>query len=550
MFVELLRARFARLPAAERDAVHARAARWLANDGRLVEAMRHAIAGGQWDLAGSLAADGWLDAFLVGRSAALRSVLGELPPEFAEREPAIAIALAAVNLELGELDRADGFLEQARAAIGKRQRDAGLSGLLALVTLQRARSRGDLAGAVTVAGELLASGASRTQPPERRALALLLLGSSEIWTGDARAASRHLRASIALARRFEQPYLLLGGLGNLALLQVVEGRLEAGIELAEEALELATEGGWDEVPQSAPARLHSGGRSCTEPTRWLRRRSPWPTPPPADRATRRSSWPPPPCRHWRAWMRPGGPRRGLEMVRGAIDEAGDQPLPVVLARLLRTIEVRLLVAAREDREAAAAIAAAPPCVATSVLAARRALAVGDTEAARELLEPVLDQRGGAGRHGEPDRGSRRLRGRVPRPARSRRGRRRAGARPRAGRPRPVRLGVPAGRAAAARPAHPPDPSRHEPPRARRDAVASSWSATPRAHAPQPLLEPLSEREQRVLSYLETMLSTEEIAGELFVSTNTVKSHVKSIYRKLGVTRRRQAVLRARTLQLL
>ena len=54
----------------------------------------------------------------------------------------------------------------------------------------------------------------------------------------------------------------------------------------------------------------------------------------------------------------------------------------------------------------------------------------------------------------------------------------------------------------------------------------------------------------MLSYLETMLSTEEIAGELFVSTNTVKSHVKSIYRKLGVTRRRQAVLRARTLQLL
>jgi len=68
--------------------------------------------------------------------------------------------------------------------------------------------------------------------------------------------------------------------------------------------------------------------------------------------------------------------------------------------------------------------------------------------------------------------------------------------------------------------------------------------------PAALLEPLSEREQRVLSYLETMLSTEEIAGELFVSTNTVKSHVKSIYRKLGVTRRRQAVLRARTLQLL
>jgi LuxR family maltose regulon positive regulatory protein len=54
----------------------------------------------------------------------------------------------------------------------------------------------------------------------------------------------------------------------------------------------------------------------------------------------------------------------------------------------------------------------------------------------------------------------------------------------------------------------------------------------------------------VLGYLETMLSTEEIANELFLSTNTVKSHAKSIYRKLGVTRRRQAVLRARALRML
>ena len=65
-----------------------------------------------------------------------------------------------------------------------------------------------------------------------------------------------------------------------------------------------------------------------------------------------------------------------------------------------------------------------------------------------------------------------------------------------------------------------------------------------------MLEPLSNRERTLLSYLETMLSTEEIASELFVSANTVKSHTKSIYRKLGVTRRRQAVLRGRALRLL
>ncbi len=70
-----------------------------------------------------------------------------------------------------------------------------------------------------------------------------------------------------------------------------------------------------------------------------------------------------------------------------------------------------------------------------------------------------------------------------------------------------------------------------------------------AHS-MPLLEPLSKRELTVLGYLETMLSTEEIAAELFLSTNTVKTHTKSIYRKLGVTRRRHAISQARALRLL
>jgi LuxR family maltose regulon positive regulatory protein len=75
----------------------------------------------------------------------------------------------------------------------------------------------------------------------------------------------------------------------------------------------------------------------------------------------------------------------------------------------------------------------------------------------------------------------------------------------------------------------------------------------RAPAPRsvaPLLEPLSEREQAVLRYLPTTLSNGEIAAELFVTTNTVKTHLRSIYRKLDVARRREAVERARDLRLL
>jgi LuxR family maltose regulon positive regulatory protein len=47
-----------------------------------------------------------------------------------------------------------------------------------------------------------------------------------------------------------------------------------------------------------------------------------------------------------------------------------------------------------------------------------------------------------------------------------------------------------------------------------------------------------------------MMSNHEIASELFVSVNTVKTHLRSIYRKLGAADRREAVLRARELQLL
>jgi LuxR family maltose regulon positive regulatory protein len=65
-----------------------------------------------------------------------------------------------------------------------------------------------------------------------------------------------------------------------------------------------------------------------------------------------------------------------------------------------------------------------------------------------------------------------------------------------------------------------------------------------------LAEPLSEREEAILRYLPTMMSNQEIAGELFVSVNTVKTHLKAIYRKLDASGRRDAVQRGRELGLM
>ncbi|EGX54507.1 LuxR family transcriptional regulator, partial [Streptomyces zinciresistens K42] len=67
---------------------------------------------------------------------------------------------------------------------------------------------------------------------------------------------------------------------------------------------------------------------------------------------------------------------------------------------------------------------------------------------------------------------------------------------------------------------------------------------------QPLVEPLSGRERDVLERLARMMSTQDIAADLYVSVNTVKTHLKSVYRKLSVNRRNEAVRRARELDLL
>jgi LuxR family maltose regulon positive regulatory protein len=64
---------------------------------------------------------------------------------------------------------------------------------------------------------------------------------------------------------------------------------------------------------------------------------------------------------------------------------------------------------------------------------------------------------------------------------------------------------------------------------------------------QVLLEPLSERELEVLRLLRTDLSGPEMARELIVSLNTIRTHTKNIYSKLGVNDRRAAVRRAEEL---
>ena len=67
---------------------------------------------------------------------------------------------------------------------------------------------------------------------------------------------------------------------------------------------------------------------------------------------------------------------------------------------------------------------------------------------------------------------------------------------------------------------------------------------------QVMIDPLSDRELEVLRLLETEMNGPEIARELMVSLNTLRTHTKNIYSKLGVNKRQAAVRRAKELELL
>ena len=68
--------------------------------------------------------------------------------------------------------------------------------------------------------------------------------------------------------------------------------------------------------------------------------------------------------------------------------------------------------------------------------------------------------------------------------------------------------------------------------------------------PPRLIQALTDSETCILGYLPTRLTAQEIASELSLSVHTVTTHMRHLYLKLGVHRRRQAVERARALGLL
>ncbi len=78
-------------------------------------AIRHALAGEDWEQAGSLIAENWLELFLCGRSAAMRGPMAQLPADVVAADPRLAAAFAGSRLQDGDLQDAERHLAIARA---------------------------------------------------------------------------------------------------------------------------------------------------------------------------------------------------------------------------------------------------------------------------------------------------------------------------------------------------------------------------------------------------------------------------------------------------
>jgi LuxR family transcriptional regulator, maltose regulon positive regulatory protein len=574
LFAELLRAELRHGQPAEVPELNRRAAAWHAANGLVAEAVRHALAGGDVDGAAALLAAHWLAMVVDGRAATLRDLLGRLPVERVLTDRELAVVAAVARLALGELAEADAWLRLAEAAEPSRTRRPESEWAWSLAVLLRSRAYGDVEQARSAAAELLAPRrkGARARPvgeEDRQALVRCLLGAAELWGGRLDDAAAHLEEGRAAAGRTGRTCLALGATSHLALLEAVRGRLDRAALLAREAADLAGRRGCSAPPELACAELALAGVAYQRDDLGGALGT-------LERAARAAST----GRDrpvglavalMEARLAASGTRQdavhGLQRLRRALRDTGGWRPPPLLAAGVRLAEARLLLASGAETTAVALLHSgdgtqpgALPGAETTVLARLR-LAKGDPAGAATTVAPVL-----GGQASPAPRTTTLIEARLVDAVAHRKLAHHdaaAGSLERAldlaapeGFRRPFAEGGAPVRALLADHLH----------RGTAHAAlagellegllgrvaAPSAPAEPAGGQPvvPALVEPLSEREQVVLRYLPSMLSAGEIADELYVSVNTVKTHIKSIYRKLDANRRWDAVRRARSLHLL
>jgi LuxR family transcriptional regulator, maltose regulon positive regulatory protein len=552
VFAEVLRAELARRLPDEVRSLHSVAGQWHADHGKPLDAVRHAVAASDWELAAEVIGEHWLVLVARGAGATLRDLTERIPADTVTGDAELALAQSGLLLEGGDVAVAETLLvrayELSLALPERRRRRFAVTSTA--TALYHARLRGDVAEAVSAARIALDEDWDTSVAVEVRALTLANLGLAEFWTSDWDASGDHLQQAAGLALECGNDFVLFLAESYAAGVDVRAGRLGEAWSRARTAIQLAERRGWSAVAHAAIAystlaTVHlwrnelDEAEGCIETAREILRGSGEPLLGPAVAQVEA-----------RLLLVRGEVVTALDVLRGATATEG---LPTFLRVSTALIEAELWFALGEPDRARRTLADIKAADAPDmpIGLARLELASGNPVQALEAVATFLaDEREAVipfarteawimaalardAIHDEPgalralDRGL-------------------DLAEPRGYSNVILRYGAPA-RSLLRR--HIANGSRHRSFAGELLNVLDSPAEASRNDV-APLLEPLSERELAVLRFLPTMMSNAEIASEMFVSVNTVKTHLKHVYRKLDVADRRDAVRRARRLRLL
>jgi LuxR family maltose regulon positive regulatory protein len=520
LFAEMLRLTL-RLECPDRiAALHRQAARWYERNGRLADAVRHAAKAGDWQLAASMVVDGLAIGEIIepAESPSLADEFAGMPPGERWPEPQPYLLSAAVALSAGRpgpaaaLDAAEKILDRLPA-----DQEATARLAASMIRLAAARRDGDLtaaAGAVTSAEAWIGkvSGGRPAQHAGIRAQVLSARGAVEFWSGRLDEAVGILDSGLAASALPGAEHSRAACLGHLALAAALRGRLGRAAKLADQATACTNDG-----QHPSPVALAALAWVDLE-------------------------------RHEQRQV-----RRRLRQVDAALAVSPDRLIGAIacliaaysaLAEGRGDVAVQYVARARsgwdvpawlgQELSLAESRASGAPGQARDALI----LAAHDGVPERVRLQACLADARLSYHRGDHARGRRSL-GRALRLA------------------EPERLRLPfALERGWIGPVLRRDPGlaqtyRHLLPSA---LHGNQPPAPPDTTAPgmatAAAVEPLTEREREVLRHVSGMLTTAEIASELYISTNTVKSHIKNICHKLAATHRGEAVRRARQLQLI
>ena len=560
LFADLLQLELRRAHPTIVGSLHRAAAEWHAREGQVVDAVQHAQAARDWSLASRLLADHHVDLTLDGGTGTVCRLLRTFPDDVVAGDAELALVFATARLMDQERDQGARYVDaayQLRDTVAPEHRPR-FDVLLAVLRLLIARWRGDLQAVLeTIDGveAALAALPERAMSDALRSAALQNLGVAELWSMRLDDSRRDLEQALALARRAGRPWLEVPCLGHLGIAGPWTGMtFSEGLALSEEAVTIADSHGWGEDPVIVTG-LATGALALLwlgrfgEAERWLERarRALQPEGEPAtelivDHACGLLS------------LVQGRCQDALEAL-GAAQRmqaflADSHPFALRTRARVMQAQVRMGDLAAAQAALAALSDAERDASEIRIAAAVVHLAESRPERALDLLAAVCENVAPAMHHATACTEAQTLIA----VAHAQLGDHREAE---ASLERALDLAEPEGLVLPFVLAQTGELlerlSRHRTAHAtlRRTILdVLAGAAPPATGAPAPLVEELSEAELRVVRYLATNLRAPEIAAELFVSTNTIRTHQRHIYAKLGAHGRAEAVIRARQLGLL